>query len=112
MTDVPRTSREIRLAATPDGLPEPADLAVAQTPVSAPGPGEVLVRNRFFTMFAALRTLIGGGVKGAPLPGFHPGDTLFGPAIGEVVAAPEGGGLRPGDLVQHMLGWREYSVVP
>ena len=112
MTDVPRTSREIRLAATPDGLPEPADLAVAETPVSAPGPGEVLVRNRFFTMFAALRTLLGGGVKGAPLPGFHPGDTLFGPAIGEVVAAPEGSGLRPGDLVQHMLGWREYSVVP
>jgi NADPH-dependent curcumin reductase CurA len=112
MTDIPRTSREIRLAVSPNGLPKPADLAVAETPVPVPGPGEVLVRNRFFTVFAALRTLLGGGVPGAPLPGLHPGDTLFGPAIGEVVAAPEGSGLRPGDLVQHMLGWREHSVVP
>lgn len=112
MTDVPRTSREIQLAASPNGLPKPADLAVAETPVPVPGPGEVLVRNRFFTVFAGLRTLLGGAVQGAPLPSFHPGDTLFGPAIGEVVAAPEGSGLRPGDLVQHMLGWREYSVVP
>jgi len=112
MTDVPRTSREIRLAAYPDGLPKPADLAIAETPVPVPGPGEVLVRNRFFTVFAALRTLLGGGVQGAPLPGLHLGDTLFGPAIGEVAAAPAGSDLRPGDLVRHMLGWREYSVVP
>jgi NADPH-dependent curcumin reductase CurA len=112
MPEVTRTSREIRLAAVPDGLPEPADLAVAETPVPVPGRGDVLVRNRFFTAFAALRTLLGGGVQGAPLPGFRPGDTLFGPAIGEIMAAPEGSGLRRGDLVEHMLGWREYAVVP
>jgi NADPH-dependent curcumin reductase CurA len=73
MNDVPRTSREIRLAVSPDGLPEPADLAVTETPVPVPGPGEVLVRNHFFTVFAALRTLLGGGVPGAPLPALHPG---------------------------------------
>jgi 2-alkenal reductase len=99
------------LAAVPTGLPEPDDLTVAETPVPIPGPGEVLVRNRFFTVFAALRTLL-GGVQGAPLPGLRQGDTLFGPAIGEVVASPDGSGPRPGDLVQHMLGWREYAVVP
>jgi 2-alkenal reductase len=99
------------VAAAPTGLPEPADLTVAETPVPIPGPGEVLVRNRFFTVFAALRTLL-GGVQGAPLPGLRQGDTLFGPAVGEVMAAPEGNGPRPGDLVRHMLGWREYAVVP
>ena len=112
MQDVDRTAREIRLAAVPDGLPEPADLAIAEAPVPAPGRDEVLVRNRYFTVFAALRTLLGGGAQGTPLPGLSPGDTLFGPAIGEVMVAPEGSGLRTGDLVQHMLGWREYAAVP
>jgi 2-alkenal reductase len=51
-------------------------------------------------------------VKGAPFPPILPGDTLFGPAVGEVVSAPEGSGLRPGELVRHMVGWREYAAVP
>ncbi|MGD0558931.1 MAG: NADP-dependent oxidoreductase [Streptosporangiaceae bacterium] len=112
MPVVASTSREIRVAAVPDGLPEPADLSVAVTPVPAPGRGDVLVRNRFFIVFAALRTLLGGGVPGAPFPGLRQGDTLFGPAIGEVMSAPEGSKLRTGDLVRHMLGWREYAVIP
>jgi NADPH-dependent curcumin reductase CurA len=112
MPEVTRTSREIRVAAVPDGLPEPADLAVAEAPVPVPGRGDALVRNRFFLVFAALRTLLGGGVPAAPFPGLYQGDTLFGPAIGEVITPPEGSGLHTGDLVQHMLGWREYAVVP
>lgn len=111
MSEATRTSREIRVAAVPVGLPRASDLTVAETPVPVPGPGEVLVRNRYFTVFAALRTLL-GGVQGAPLPGLGLGDALFGAAVGQVVTAPEGSSLRPGDLVQHMLGWREYAVVP
>jgi NADPH-dependent curcumin reductase CurA len=112
MPETPLVAREIRLAAIPDGLPDPADLAVAEAPVPVPGPGEVLVRNRFFTVFAGLRTLLGGGVPGAPLPGLRTGATLFGPAVGEVVAASESGGPQAGDLVEHLLGWREYAVLP
>jgi len=111
MPEVTRASREIRVAAVPDGLPEPGDLTVAEAPLPVSGPGDALVRNRFFLVFAALRTLLGGGVPGAPFPGLRRGDALFGPAIGEVITAPEGSGLRVGDLVQHMLGWREYAVV-
>jgi NADPH-dependent curcumin reductase CurA len=105
-------SREIRLAAIPDGLPQPADLAVAEVPVPVPGPGDLLVRNRFFTVFAGLRTLLGDGAQGTPLPSLRTGDTLFGPAVGEVIAARERSGPQPGDLVEHLLGWREYAVVP
>ncbi len=77
-----------------------------------PGADEALVRNKYFHVFAALRTLLGGGVEGAPFPPIHPGDTLFGAAVGEVVSAPPGSGLHPGDLVSHWLGWREFAVVP
>ncbi|MFB9837748.1 MDR family NADP-dependent oxidoreductase [Actinoallomurus acaciae] len=110
MSEHPRTSREVRLAATPSGIPRPEDFTVAEAPVPEPGPGEVLVKNRFFHVFAALRTLIGGSVEGAPFAGLRPGDPLFGPAIGEVVTAPDGG-PRAGELVAHWQGWREYAVL-
>ncbi|MFC5744398.1 MDR family NADP-dependent oxidoreductase [Actinomadura rugatobispora] len=111
MPTQPRTSREVRLAALPEGLPRPEHFTVARIPAPAPGPGQALVRNRFFQVFPALRTLIGGGVPGAPMPPLRPGDPLFGAAIGEVLSAPDGSGLRPGDLVHHWQGWREYAAV-
>ncbi|WP_433465608.1 MDR family NADP-dependent oxidoreductase [Spirillospora sp. CA-128828] len=112
MPPSPSTSRAIRLTALPDGLPRPEHFAVVEEPTPVPDEGEVLVRNRFFHVFPSLRTLIGGGVKGTPFPPLRPGDTLFGPAIGEVVSAPPDAGLRPGDLVRHWMGWREYAVTP
>ncbi|WP_062349627.1 MDR family NADP-dependent oxidoreductase [Herbidospora yilanensis] len=109
---MPDISREIRLATLPSGLPQPHNFAVVETPVPIPAPGQILVRNRFFHVFAAMRTLIGGSVAGAPFPGLNPGDTLFGAAIGEVVTADGDTGPRPGELVSHWLGWREHAVVP
>ncbi|SEF57076.1 hypothetical protein SAMN05444920_10198 [Nonomuraea solani] len=103
-------SREVRLATIPDGLPRPEHFVVAEVPRPVPGDGEVLVRNRYFHVFAALSTLVGGRVKNTPIPPLRPGDTLPGPAIGEVVSAA--GELRPGDLVFHWMGWREYAAVP
>ncbi len=96
----------------PDGVTRPDDLAVVETPTPVPGSGEVLVRNRFFHVFPALRTVMGEGVQDTPLPPLRPGDTLFGAAIGEVVSAPTGAPVRAGDLVSHLQGWREYAVVP
>ncbi|MFD7183837.1 MDR family NADP-dependent oxidoreductase [Streptomyces sp. NPDC059904] len=108
---VPRTSREVRLAAIPEGLPTQEHFAVVETPLPAPGTGQVLVRNRYFLVFPGLRTLIGGEVDGVPLPPLRSGDTLFGPAVGEVVAASADSPLRTGDAVAHMLGWREFALV-
>ncbi|MFI9275755.1 MDR family NADP-dependent oxidoreductase [Kitasatospora sp. NPDC052896] len=114
MSDLPPTCREVRLAARPDGLPGPEHFEVVETPVPAPGVDQVLVRNRYFRVSASLRMMISQGaeaVAGVPFPALRPGDTLAGEAVGEVVSAPVGSGLRPGDLVSHFLGWREYAVV-
>ncbi|MFB6889475.1 MDR family NADP-dependent oxidoreductase [Kitasatospora sp. NPDC056327] len=110
MSSFPATTREVRLVSTPDGLPGPGHFTVAETPLAAPGPDEVLVRNRAFVVFPGLRSLIGGELESAVLPPVRPGDALFGPALGEVLAAPAGGPLRPGDLVTHLIGWREHAV--
>ncbi|WP_460305643.1 zinc-binding dehydrogenase [Actinocorallia aurea] len=103
--------REIRVASVPVGLPSERDLALVEAPVPAAGEGELLVRNRWFAVFPSLRTLLGGGVPGTPFPALRAGDALFGPAVGEVVAAPAGG-PEPGTLVAHFLGWRDYAAVP
>ncbi|MEO3973686.1 NADP-dependent oxidoreductase [Streptomyces sp. CAU 1734] len=111
-TVLPRTGREVRLARVPEGLPTPHHFAVAETPLPEPRAGHVLVRNSHFLVFPGLRTLIGGETDGVPLPPLRAGDTLFGPAVGEVAAAPAGGPLRTGDAVAHLRGWREYALVP
>lgn len=107
----PSTTREILLADVPGGLPGPEHFTITEKPFPVPGPGQVVVRNRYFLVFPGLRTLIGGQADGVPLPRIHAGDTLFGPAVGEVVAAAPGGPLRPGDAVMHLLGWREHALV-
>ncbi|WP_086733154.1 MDR family NADP-dependent oxidoreductase [Streptomyces glaucescens] len=112
MAAVPATHREVRLVAKPDGLPRLEHLRVVETPLVPPREGEVLVRNRFFHVFATLRILIAGATQDTPFPVLNAGDTLVAAAIGEVVHAQENCTLRPGDLVSHWLGWREYAVVP
>ncbi|MFF4338869.1 zinc-binding dehydrogenase [Kitasatospora sp. NPDC001540] len=107
---VPATVREIRLARRPQGRPVAADLVVVETPAPEPAAGQVLLRNRWFLLFAGLATLLGETPPGAPWPSIEPGGTLFGPAVAEVVDAPADSGLRPGDLVVHFRGWREYAV--
>ncbi|MGX1669440.1 MDR family NADP-dependent oxidoreductase [Streptomyces sp. NPDC055400] len=92
-------------------MPTQEHFAVVETPLPEPGTGQVLVRNRYFLVFPGLRTLIGGEVDGVPLPPLRRGDALFGPAVGEVVAASADSPLRTGDAVAHMLGWREFALV-
>jgi NADPH-dependent curcumin reductase CurA len=110
---LPRLSREVRLNASPaPGTLAPNDFQIVETPLAEPTPDSVLVRNRYFLVFPGLRTLMDDPIDGVPLPALRSGDALFGPAIGEVVAAPGGHALRPGDTVMHMLGWRDYALVP
>ncbi|MGW2461978.1 MDR family NADP-dependent oxidoreductase [Streptomyces sp. NPDC001356] len=100
------THRLVRLARRPAGLPAPGDFTLAKAPLPRAGAGQVLVRNTHFLVFPGLRTLIGGETRDVPLPPLHPGDTLLGPAIGEVVDGP----LDKGQLVLHLQGWREYAT--
>ena len=44
------------------------------------------------------------------VPPFQLGAPLDGGAVGEVVAS-EADGFKPGDLVLHGLGWRDYAVL-
>ncbi len=47
---MPRTAREIQLAARPVGAPAEADFRLAEVAVPEPGDGQVLVRNTWMSV--------------------------------------------------------------
>lgn len=115
MSAVPATGYEVRLVARPQGLPALEHFTVVEAPLPTPAADEVLVRNLAFRVSASIRMMISEGaeaVEGVPFPALTPGDTLAEQAVGEVVVAPAGSGLKPGDLVSHHLGYREYAASP
>ncbi|GAA2072872.1 NADP-dependent oxidoreductase [Streptomyces albiaxialis] len=108
---VPATHREVRLAARPEGELREEHLEVVEAPVPVPGPGEALIRNRTMSVTAVMRTLMRADAD-LPMPPYAPGEPLWGPALGEVVTAPEGSGLEPGTpVLSQRGGWREYAAV-
>ena len=114
MQQATRSSRNVILLDTIRGELRAEHFAMADTPVAAPGPGQVLVRNRWFRVSISTRLMAEQGaeaVPGIPFPPLRPGDTLADGAIGEVVQAGPGCDLPAGSLVMHPLGWREYALL-
>ncbi len=103
------TGREVRLVSRPaQREPGPDDVALVEVPVREPGPGEVLVRNRYMSIDPG-GLLRMNDLSAFDIPYFETGTTMWSDAIGEVVAS-EYPGLRPGDTVWHRFGWRDYAV--
>jgi len=101
-------SREVVLAARPQGEPRESDFELRESDESDPADGEVLVRNVFISVDPYMRsrmtgimTYVGPYEVGAPIDGG---------AVGRIVASRYDG-LAEGDWVSSMLGWREAGVV-
>jgi len=100
-------SREIHLAARPNGEPVPGDFAVVEHELPDPAPGEVLVRNHFMSVDPYMR----GRMNDVPsyLPPFQVGQVMDGGAVGEVLHS-ESPDFATGDHVLHQRGWREFAL--
>ncbi len=103
------TSREIRLARRPAGVPEPADFELATTRVAAPADGEIQVRNLWMSVDPYMRGRM-RKLKSYIEP-FALGEVLAGECLGEVIDSrhPD---FAPGDVVHSLHGWREAWVGP
>jgi NADPH-dependent curcumin reductase CurA len=106
-----RSGREIHPIAYPDGDVRSDDFRVVEAVVREPGPGEVVVRNTWTSVDAALRLRLrehapegyfGAFALGAPMDGIL--------TVGEVVDS-RAEGFEVGDTVRHAFGWRDYAVV-
>ncbi|MCX4388483.1 NADP-dependent oxidoreductase [Micromonospora peucetia] len=101
-------NREIHLASRPEGWPTADNFRLVETEVPTPGPGQVVVRNRYMSVDPYMRGRM-NDVK-SYVPPFALDAPLDGGAVGEVVAS-EAEGVQPGDTVLHGLGWREYALL-
>ena len=97
------------LKSRPSGTPIPDNFELATIPATLLGEGEVRVRNTWLSVDPYMRGRM-NDVK-SYVPPFQIGEPLQGGAIGEVIES-RAEGLAAGDLVQHMLGWRDEAQGP
>jgi NADPH-dependent curcumin reductase CurA len=100
-------SREIRLVARPRGFPDEELFELAETPISDPGEGQVLVRNAYFSVDPYMRPRM-NDVRSYVAP-FTLGEALTGGAVGRV-AASRNERFQEGQWVVHYAGWREWAL--
>ena len=101
--------RQIVLASRPSGWPTAANFALTESDRPELADGQVRVRNLFMSVDPYMRGRM-NDVK-SYVPPFRLGEPLEGGAVGTVTESrsPE---LNVGDLVLHMLGWRDEAVLP
>ncbi|GAA2582204.1 NADP-dependent oxidoreductase [Dactylosporangium fulvum] len=90
------TNIEIHPVHSTGGVPGLGDFAVVTAAVPEPGPGQVLIRNRYLALGAVLRTLLAEG-------------TLIARAVGEVAASTDPA-FPVGTGVLHRSPWSTYAV--
>jgi len=102
-------SREIHLNEYLKGAPKPENYSVVDADIPSPGDGEVTVKNLFISVDPYMRGRM-SGIKTYIDP-FPLGQVMEGGSVGEVVES-NFDGLKPGDHVMSMFGWREAYCAP
>ena len=105
----PTKGREVHLRRNPTGTPVEDDFEVREVPIAEPSSGEVIVRNRFFSVDPYMRGRI-SAARGYADP-WPPGEAMRGGCVGEVVASNDAN-TPVGTHVLAGFGWREYYRAP
>jgi NADPH-dependent curcumin reductase len=107
MTSPTRRNRRITLASRPVGAPTAANFALVETPVPAPGEGELLLRNLYLSLDPYMRGRMSDAESyAAPMA---VGETMVGGTVARVVASRHPG-WREGDLALAYAGWQDYAL--
>ncbi len=102
-------AREIHLNEYLTGAPKAENYSLVETEIAAPGEGEVLVKNLYISVDPYMRGRM-SGIRTYIDP-FQLGAAMEGGAVGEVVES-NFEGLKPGDHVMSMFGWRDAYTAP
>ena len=107
MTESKAINTRILLAARPTGYPEISDFEIDETPIPAPGSGEILVRTLYLSLDPYMRHRMDDARSYAlPVP---LGEVMIGGIVGEVTASHHAD-WRVGDIVEGRLGWQQYAI--
>ncbi len=101
-------NRRIVLASRPHGEPAATDFRLEDVPLPEPGPGQVLLRNRWLSLDPYMRGRMDEGRSYAAPVGL--GEVMEGGTVAEVLRSHHPG-LVAGDLVVAPGGWQTHAVV-
>ena len=101
------TSREIRLASRPTGVPTASNFTLAETTPPPLEDQQVLVRNRFMSVDPYMRGRMND--RESYVPPFGIGKVLEGGVVGEVLES-RSSEFKTGDAVTSRYGWREAFI--
>jgi NADPH-dependent curcumin reductase len=101
------TNTQVLLDHRPTGKVSPACFRIVETPVPAPGPGEVLVRHTFLSLDPYMRGRLSDAKSYAKPQEL--GTVMIGGTVG-VVEASNNPRFKRGDAVVGMGGWQRYSL--
>ncbi|SUA73804.1 NADPH-dependent curcumin reductase [Nocardia otitidiscaviarum] len=104
----PATTREIHLAARPDGVPTAANFTLVERELPPLADGQLLVRNTWMSVDPYMRGRMDD--KPSYIAPFEVGAALEGSAVGEVIAS-RAADFPVGTAVTHFAGWREHAVL-
>ena len=98
---------QVLLDHRPTDKVSPANFRIVETPVPAPGPGQVLVRQTFLSLDPYMRGRL-SDAKSYAKPQ-EVGAVMQGGAVG-IVEASNNPRFKPGDAVVGMGGWQRYFL--
>ena len=101
-------ARAWHLKSRPSGMPTADNFELKETALPPLDEGMLRVRNHWLSVDPYMRGRM-NDVK-SYVPPFEVGEPMDGGAIGEVIES-RADNFAPGDLVQHMAGWRDEAVV-
>ena len=98
---------QIVLVSRPHGEPAPENFKLAEAPIPAIGPGQILLKTKLLSLDPYMRGRISDAKSYAPP--FAIGEPLGGQTVSEVIASnnPE---FAVGDVALAFGGWQDYSV--
>lgn len=106
----PSSQRQWQVAARPVGRPlADTDFQLAESPVRAPGPGEVLVRTAMLSFDPAQKSWMENAAS--YMDPVEIGGVMPGSGAGLVVQSQHPD-FAPGEAVYGHLGWQEFATVP
>ena len=99
-------NRQIVLKAHPQGAPAPEDFELSTCEAPTPGEVQMLVRNLFFSLEAAIRGCLDGKANYfEPIP---LGCAIIVPSVAKVLTSHLSG-FEAGDLIFGLHHWEDYS---
>ena len=100
-------NRQVVLKNHPNGVPLPDDFELTESSAAQPGEGQMLVRNLFFSLEAAIRGWLDGKANYfEPIP---LGGAIRGPSVARVIESHLAG-FEAGDLIFGLHHWEDYSL--